>query len=105
MTTATRTRTRKEIQAEIDALTGQEYLVATNQGTFGSSEAVRKVGTGDPMFANRDVYETVGGARRERGPDEADAPGRMRKLNRAALAEDRKRLSELKRELRLRGAK
>lgn len=94
------TTTRDSIQAEIDALRRVEYLVETNDGTFGGAEAFRKVGTGDPAFATRNVYESIGGTRRATGPSEDRAPGYMRSLNRRALAADRKRLADLERECR-----
>ncbi len=67
----------REIQADINELRAVEYAVASNQGTYGAAEAGRKVGCGDPQFADRFIYETVGGNRRATGPDEADMPGRM----------------------------
>lgn len=91
---------RAEIRAEIANLEKIEVHVETNQGTYGPTEAARKVGTGDPACANREVYETVGGTRREKGPSEEDAPGRMREINRTALAEYRTRLAELRKALR-----
>jgi len=100
MKMTTTTRTKMEITKEIDALSAVEYMVATNSGTYGSGEACKKVGTGDPMFATRSVYETVGGAVRETGPDEDDAPGTMRRINANQLSSDRKRLTDLRAELR-----
>jgi hypothetical protein len=96
----TTTRTKAEIQAEIANLEKIEVHVETNQGTYGASEACRKVGTGDPAFANREVYETVGGVRRETGPDEDEAPGRMRKIGHESLSRYRKQLATLKVELK-----
>lgn len=96
----TSTKTRSEIQAEIDTLSNVEHLVETNSGTFGATEACRKVGSGDPMFATRNVYETVGGSKRSTGPDEVDAPGRMRRINANTMSADRKRLANLQAELR-----
>lgn len=93
-------RTKSEIGEEIANLLKIEVHIETNQGTYGPTEACRKVGTGDPAFANREVYETVGGVRRERGPDEADAPGRMRTINRDRLAEYRKQVAALRAELK-----
>jgi hypothetical protein len=89
-----------ELEAEAEALASVEYLVETNQGTYGAGEARRKVGVAEPHFADRDVYETVGGARREMGCDADRMPCRVRRCNRAALAADRKRLAELRREIR-----
>ena len=90
------------LDEQIAALEADEYMIETNQGTYGAAEARRKVGCGDPHFANRDVYETVGGTRRERGPDEADAPGRMRKFanNVAELKGKRKTLNAMRKERR-----
>lgn len=65
-----------EIRVEVAELEATEIHVETNQGTYGS---------GDPAFCNREVYETVGGVRREKGPGEVDAPGRMRKINREQM--------------------
>lgn len=94
------TRTTASIQAEIDTLRSVEYLVGTNSGTFGATEACRKCGTGDPRFATRNIYETVGGSRRETGPDETDAPGYMRRINAESLSADRRRLTDLLRQAR-----
>lgn len=93
-------KTASEIRAEIKTVEAIEVHVETNQGTYGAGEACRKVGCGDPAFANREVYETVGGTRRETGPDEARAPGYMRQIGREELSDLRKRLAELRRELR-----
>lgn len=92
---------RDRLLAEIRELESREYLVATNQGTYSAQEACRKVGTGDPAFADRNVYETVGGKKRTTGPDHDDAPGRMREFpgNRQDMGADRKRLAELRKEL------
>lgn len=92
-------RLEAEDRREIEVLAGQEFLVETNQGTYGSAEAARRVGTGDPRFADRNVYETVGGSRRETGPSEDDAPGRMRRINAKALRKARERLARLRRSL------
>lgn len=94
------TTTRQEIQSEIDALLKIEVHVQTNQGTYGATEACRKVGCGDPMFANREVYETVGRTRRETGPDADDAPGYMRPIGRELLNDLRKRLAALRAKLK-----
>ena len=69
------TATKDSIQAEINSLLRVEHLVETNEGTYSAIEARRKVGVGDPEFATRKVYETVGGSRRSTGPDEDGAPG------------------------------
>ena len=95
----TTTTTRRDLEQEAEALALVEYCVQTNEGTYGATEAGSKVGTGDPRFANRKVYETVGGTRRETGPDEQRAPGRMRSINRDALSADRKRLADLRRQI------
>jgi len=87
------------IRDEIKALESVEYLVETNQGTYGAQESCRKVGTGDPASADRNVYETVGGRRRETGPGEDRAPGYMRQINRDSLSADRKRLADLHKSL------
>ena len=98
--TTTKTRSREEIQAEIDTIVKIEVHVATNQGTYSNHDAVRAVGVGDPALANREVYETVGGARRATGPSEEMAPGRMRRINTATLAGYRQTLAALRAELR-----
>ena len=90
------TMTIMDLRREIAALEAVEVHVSTNQGTYGALEACRKIGSGDPRFANREVYETVGGARRETGPDEDCAPGRMRQINRQLLAGKRAELSQLR---------
>jgi hypothetical protein len=76
---------------EIAMLAKVEYLVETNEGTFGGA---------DPAYATRRVYETVAGTRRETGPSESNFEGYMRSLNRDALAADRKRMADLNRKLR-----
>lgn len=94
-------RRRAELEAEIANLERIEVLVETNSGTFGPHEACAKVGTGDPAFATRNVYEAVGtGKRRATGPDEGDAPGYMRAGNTETMARHRKALAELRRRLR-----
>lgn len=84
---------------EIKALTAVEVHTETNSGTYGAAEACRKVGTGEQRFADRNVYETVGGKRRETGPAEADAPGRMRKINAEAMKRLRRDLAGLRTKL------
>jgi hypothetical protein len=96
----TATRTRSEIKAEIGNLLKIEVHIQTNQGTYGNAEACRKVGNGSSEFANREVYETVGGTRRETGPSEDNAPGTMRSINRQRLADLRSQVAELKQELK-----
>src|SRR5690606_8333340 len=80
-------------------LANVEVLVSTNQGTYGLQEAARKVGAGDPRVADRNVYETVGGRVRTTGPDEADAPGRMRHVGRSELRDLREQLQALREEI------
>jgi hypothetical protein len=87
-----------QLAKQCDELARREVHVETNQGTYGANEACRKVGTGDPAFANREVYETVGGTRRETGPDANDAPGRMRKIGYDALRSLRAELKKLRSE-------
>ncbi len=93
-------RTKNEIQSEIETLSRVEHLVETNQGTYGSREAASKVGTGDPAFAERNVYETVGGSRRATGPSEDLSPGLRRRINSGVMSRDRERLAALKAALR-----
>lgn len=94
------TTERERIQDEIDALTQIEVHVRTNQGTYGAVDACRLCGTGDPRFANREEYETVGGLKRTTGPDEQHAPGRMRDIGSATLAHYRHRVAALREKLR-----
>jgi len=89
-----------DLAREIDTLSKVEYCVETNEGTYGGSDGVRAIGTGDQRYCNYSVYETVGGFRRHVGCDKSRAPGRARYLNRDSLSDDRKRLAELRRELR-----
>lgn len=89
-----------EIMSEIKTLNAIEVHVETNDGTYGGTEAVRKCGTGDPRWATRNVYETVGGQVRSTGPSEDRAPGRMRSIGRRELADLRKRVAELRAMLR-----
>ena len=96
----TTTRTKAEILREIDNLLKIEVHVETNQGTYGAAEAVRKVRTGDPAYANREVYETVGGTRRETGPGEDRAPGYMRRIGYTSLSEYRQQVAALRAELK-----
>ncbi len=91
--------TRAEISDAIRALENTEVHVETNDGTYSAAEAQRKVRSGDPRYATRNVYETVGGKRRATGPDAADAPGRMRHLNTEQMRELRAKLSALQSDL------
>lgn len=93
-------RTKETIQKEINELLAVEVCVETNDGTYGAAEACRCVGTGDPAFATRNVYETVGGKTRYTGPREDRAPGRMRAGGRAVLADYRRQLADLRAELK-----
>lgn len=87
----------KALRAEARELAAREYLVATNQGTYSAQEACRKIGTGDPRHADRDVFETVGGGSRVTGPAEgSDLPGYMRGVSTDNLKADRKRLAEIR---------
>lgn len=94
-----------ELIRELEAT--PDELVETNQGTYGDVEACRKVGTGDPRHANRDVYQRVNGTRYSRGPDEADAPGRMRVLtgNLDRITKAGRELDELVRQSRKSGGR
>jgi polyhydroxyalkanoate synthesis regulator phasin len=84
------------LEKEIKSLNAKEHLIATNEGTYSAVEAGRKCGTGDPAFANRHEYETVGGDTRSTGPDKADMPGRLRRMDTTELQEDRRRVKELR---------
>jgi hypothetical protein len=94
------TTTKAQLQAEIDTLLRIDVHVRTNQGTYGASEAARKVGSGDPRFANREEYETVAGSKRASGPDEDDAPGRMRDIGSRTLIEYRAKVAALRQQMR-----
>ena len=99
--TTTTTKTVAELERAIRTLEASEIHVQTNQGTYGATEAHRKIGTGDPQFADREVYETVGsGECRSTGPDEDDAPGRMRRIGTDALSDARSELKRLREELK-----
>lgn len=89
-----------DLAKEIDEMNAVEYLVETNEGTYGPGGASRPHRTGDPRFNNYRIYETVGGAVEHIGCDPAIAPGYARKMNRDNLAADRKRLAQLRREAR-----
>lgn len=88
-----------DLQREAAALAAVEHMIETNDGTFSQQEACRAVGTADPAYATRRVYESVGGVRRETGPSEDRAPGRTRSLNRDALSADRRRLADLRKQI------
>ena len=93
--------TRDSLLASIQALAAKEHLIETNSGTYGPEEARRKVGSSVPEVAERNVYETVGGRQREEGPGATSAPGRMRRLDRTALDEDREKLKALRKAFEL----
>lgn len=57
-----------------------DVLIQTNEGTFGAAEACSKVGTGDPAFATRRVYQRLNGSIYATGPKEENAPGYMRRI-------------------------
>ena len=88
------------IDAEAKALANERVMVATNQGTYGASEACRKVGTGDPHFANCDIYEVVGDAPLSDAQLEKqfNGVGRLR-IFREAISEKRKQLTDLRRQI------
>ena len=94
------TTSKADLERMADELAGAWVLVETNDGTFGGAEAARKVGTAQPQFAVRKVYEQVGtGKRRADGPGEDDAPGRMRQFN-GELADKQRQLGELRRQIK-----
>lgn len=78
MTTATSQRDIEDLRLEIARLEGRSVLLATSAGTYGAEEAARRMGTGDPAFADRNEYENVRGQRWATGPSPDRAPGRMR---------------------------
>lgn len=88
----------RERREEIALLRDAEYHTQTNSGTYGAQEAFRKVGTGDPHFADRDVYETVGGRVRSTGPAADRAPGYTRYLDAGQLKAARELLTRLEAE-------
>lgn len=96
MTTTLKSRT--EIQSEINTLIQVEHLIETNAGTYGDGDVIRTGCTGG--MAERNMYETVGGQRRETGPSEDRAPGLMRQINRETMSKNRKRLADLRAALR-----
>ena len=96
----TKTRTAAEIQAEINNLLKLEVCVGHNEGTFSAEDAHRKVGTGDPSFATRNEYETVGGEKRSTGPSVEKIPGYMQYGGRERLAQHRRELADLYAELK-----
>lgn len=100
----TMTMTKKDradsIRREIVDIERVEVHVETNQGTYSGADAVRKCGTGDPAYANREVYETVGGSVRTTGPSEDCAPGYMRDCGRSRLSALRRRVAALRAALR-----
>lgn len=90
---------KNEIKTAISALEDAECAVETNEGTYGSGEAMRKIGCGDPQFANYTIYERVGsGARRVQGCTPEKAPGYGREM-RQEITEKRNELAELKKQL------
>jgi hypothetical protein len=94
-----KTRTA-EIQTEINELMSVEVCVGHNEGTYGGVEAARKCGSGDPQFASRNEYETVGGEKRSTGPSADRMPGYMQYGGKARLAEYRQQLAALRAELK-----
>jgi hypothetical protein len=66
------------LEARAAELSTRWILVATNEGTFGATEALRACGTGDPAFASYRTYARISGARKHEGADPKSAPGRPR---------------------------
>lgn len=97
----TTTKNRNDLEREATALANERIMVATNQGTYGASEACRVIGCGDPQFANCDIYEVVGETPMTDAQIESkwNGVGRMR-IFRDAISEKRARLTELRREIR-----
>jgi hypothetical protein len=92
--------TQTNLEKQIRAAESAEVLMETNQGTYGTVEACRKVGCGSPEFADRNVYERVGdGARRATGPKAERAPGCMRSIGAEELRRKREELRGLKAQL------
>lgn len=81
-------RTREDLDREIEALQKREILVATNEGTYSG---------GDPAYKTYRIYEEVGGGERHEGCDIDRAPGNIRRF-RSELHAARTKLYELIRE-------
>ena len=87
------------LQQKINQLENKRYLVESNEGTWGATEAVRKVGTADPAFANSRLYITLRGHKRREGCARRNAPGYWRHFSDAERKSDREQLRQLEREL------
>lgn len=88
--------TKSDLTRKANELAASWVLVGTNQGTYGPGEARDKVGSGDPAFANCNIYEQVGsGHRRVDGPNPDDAPGRIREFC-TELADRQEQLKDLR---------
>ena len=93
------TTEQQEIREAIARMLDDEYVVETNEGTFGAAECCRKTGCGDPRYGNYTIYERLDGQRRVVGCEPKKAPGYARKF-RDGIAAARKSLAGLRRELR-----
>jgi hypothetical protein len=72
-----------------------DVMIETNEGTFSAQEALKKVGTGDPKFANYRIMESLDGGRRTIGCDPSKAPGRAIRGNVLSASDRRKEISRL----------
>ncbi len=88
------------LRERIEALDEEVVLVETNEGTYSAHQAHAKMGCGDPHFANRKVWAKVGGETWETGPGADRYPGRMRPVGRKELAQKRRELASLRKDLR-----
>lgn len=95
-------KTQQKVEAirkAIRALEQQAFVIETNAGTYGATEAQRATGTGDPKANDYQVWETVTGKREFSGCHKSRAPGYARYFRPAGLVEARKQLADLKRQL------
>ena len=97
--TTQKTTEQQELTEAIARMLDDEYVVETNEGTFGAAECCRKTGCGDPQFGHYTIYERLDGHRRVVGCEPKKAPGYPRRF-RDEINAARKQLAELRRELR-----
>jgi hypothetical protein len=88
------------LNAQKDELEAMWILTATNEGTYGAEEAVRKVGSGSPEFADCHIYARVGDKKTMvEGCDPEKAPGMIRYFHRE-LDRRRKEIAEINRQIK-----
>ncbi len=101
MTTKTKASQIAKLETEAKEIAATVIMVATNEGTYSAIEAQRAIGTGDPAYADRKVYERIGdGVISSTGPSEDDAPGRMRQINSEAVNQLRAKLRSLREQIK-----